>query len=703
MTNSDRRSFLRKTAISAASMAFLNAVPESIRKALAIPAHSATGTLNDVEHIVVLMQENRSFDHYLGHLSGVRGYNDRFPIRLSDKQPAWFQPRSNSLQGTIAPFHLDTQTTSAQCIGDLDHSWRKTHAAFNKGRYDAWPQYKTDMTMGYHLRQDIPFHYALADAFTVCDHYFCSMPGPTHPNRMFLMTGTIDPSGTRGGPLIDNRDPVSHPELPGLTWRTYPERLERAGFSWQIYQEGTDPHDIYQGNFGLNVLANFKNFIDAPAGSALRRRAMTACPVTQLADDVKQNKLPQVSWVLPPAAFSEHPKWTPAYGANYIARVLDALTANPEVWSKTVLFVVYDENDGFFDHLVPPQPPSDASQGKSTASVQDELHTVVNPAHRPVYEADNLPYGLGPRVPMIVISPWSKGGFVCSQVFDHTSVIRFIEQRFGVFEPNISAWRRAVCGDLTAAFDFSRSDQLMPVLPDTAGYRALADQQCSTLLKPAPPPVGDAVAIHPQEPGIRPARPLPYDLHVTNQVDIRKRQIQLTFSNHGRQGAHFWTYADDPGQSPRRYTVEAGKSLFDNFAAIGQSASYAWTVYGPNGFLRSVKGSIPTTDEPDTTLFTIQDSYDTVNAEFLLELSNQSTEPLSIVLTDMAYGNPEQGITLMPKAKYVSAWSVAGSQHWYDVTVALMGYPDYIRRYAGHLETGRASSTDPAAINPVLL
>ncbi|GAB2908071.1 phosphocholine-specific phospholipase C [Paralcaligenes ginsengisoli] len=702
MTNSDRRSFLRKAAISAASMALLNAVPESIRKALAIPAHSATGTLKDVEHIVVLMQENRSFDHYLGHLSGVRGYNDRFPIRLPDKRPVWFQPRSNSFQGTIAPFHLDTQTTSAQCIGDLDHSWRKTHAAFNSGRYDAWPQYKTDMTMGYHLRQDIPFHYALADAFTVCDHYFCSMPGPTHPNRMFLMTGTVDPSGKRGGPLIDNRDPVSHPELPGFTWRTYPERLERAGFSWQIYQEGTDPHDIYQGNFGLNVLANFKNFIDAPTGSSLRRRAMTACPVTQLADDVKQNKLPQVSWVLPPAAFSEHPKWTPAYGANYIARVLDALTANPSVWSKTVLFVLYDENDGFFDHLVPPQPPSDASQGKSTVSIQDELHTVVNPAHRPVYEADNLPYGLGPRVPMIVISPWSKGGFVCSQVFDHTSVIRFIEQRFGIFEPNISAWRRAVCGDLTAAFDFSRSDELMPALPDTAGYRALADRQCSTLLKPAPP-AGDAYAIHAQEPGTRPARPLPYDLHVANQVDIRKRQIQLTFTNSGRQGAHFWVYADDSGNSPRRYTVEAGKSLSDNFATNGQSASYAWTVYGPNGFLRSVKGSIPTTDEPDTTLFTIQDGYDTMNAEFLLELSNQGTEPLSIVLTDMAYGNPEQGITLMPKARHVSAWSVAGSHHWYDVTVALMGYPDYIRRYAGHLETGRASSTDPAAANPVLL
>lgn len=701
MARSDRRNFLKKAAASAGSLALLSALPESIRKAMAIPACSESGTLNDVEHIVVLMQENRSFDHYLGHLSGVRGYNDRFPIRLTGRRPVWFQPRNDASRGVIAPFHLDTQTTSAQCIGDLDHSWNKTHAAFNNGRYDAWPRYKTDMTMGFHLRADIPFHYALADAFTVCDHYFCSLPGPTHPNRMFLMTGTIDPSGKGGGPLIDNRDAVLKPELPGFTWTTYPERLEKAGISWQVYQEGTDAHDNYGGNFGLNVLAGFKSFIDAPEGSALRRKAMAARSLAQLAGDARRNALPQVSWLLPPAAFSEHPKWTPAYGAHYVARVLDALTANPLVWSKTVLFVLYDENDGFFDHIVPPQPPVDHSHGKSTVAVQDELHTIVNPLHEPVYEADGLPYGLGPRVPMTVISPWSKGGFVCSQVFDHTSVIRFIEQRFGVVEPNISAWRRVICGDLTAALDFTRCDRAIPVLPDTQSYRALADTQCGILLKPSAP-TAEVPVFQAQEPGIRPARPLPYDLHMHDSLDIRDRRLHVEFDNQGRQGAHFWAYADDQRYAPKHYTVEAGKSLSDDLPAT-PSGNYAWTVYGPNGFVRMMKGVISPSGSSDTVLLGVEAHYDSRKGVLLVEVRNQSAKALSVRLTDVAYGNPEQAIALAPASAHLFTWQVKDSGYWYDTTLFVAEYPDYIRRFAGHIETGRASCTDPAARTPVLV
>lgn len=714
MNQSTRRDFLNHTARSAAALTALAALPASIRRALAVSAHSASGTLKDVEHIVVLMQENRSFDHYLGHLSGVRGYNDRFPVRLAGKQTVWMQPRSDASHGTIAPFHLDTRTTSAQCIGDLDHSWRKTHAAFNDGRYDQWPRYKTDMTMGYHLRQDIPFHYALADAFTVCDHYFCSMPGPTHPNRLFLMTGTNDPSGKGGGPLIDNRDLVDRPGLPAFTWTTYPERLEKAGISWQIYQEGTNPRDNYEGNYGLNVLANFKNFVEAADGSALHRRAMTARPLAQLARDVKNNALPQVSWLLPPAAFCEHPRWTPAYGANYVARALDALTANPEVWSKTVLFLMYDENDGFFDHIVPPQPPGGSHQGKSTAAVADELHTVVNPDHKPVYQADSLPYGLGPRVPMIVISPWSKGGFVCSQVFDHTSVIRFIERRFGVIEPNISAWRRAVCGDLTATLDFSTRHIDLPSLPDTRGYRALADEQCRSLAKPQAP-VGNEIAFHAQEPGTRPARPIPYDFRVTDTVNVKKRLLQLEFDNRGGQGAHFWAYSGDPAQTPRRYTVEADKSLADDFPADTGSGKYAWTVYGPNGFVRIFNGRMRVPDAasgvaaaavnggPASDMLTVRDGYRNQAGVFLLELNNRAAEPLFIVLTDRAYGAPPRELTLLPESGFVSEWDIASNHHWYDISVTLVGHADYERRYAGHMETGHGSRTDPAAGAPVLV
>ena len=148
------------------------------------------------------------------------------------------------------------------------------------------------------------------------------------------------------------------------------------------------------------------------------------------------NTLPQVSWLVAPEAYSEHPNWPANYGAWYISQMLDALTANPAVWSKTAFFLLYDENDGFFDHMVPPTPPHGREQGLSNIATTHEIF----PGHRPVpkpgdkdnhHELVPGPYGLGVRVPMVVISPWSKGGFVNSQVFDHTSLIRFIEARFG--------------------------------------------------------------------------------------------------------------------------------------------------------------------------------------------------------------------------------------------------------------------------------
>ncbi|KMQ82415.1 phospholipase c, partial [Lasius niger] len=204
-----------------------------IARAAAVPANRRTGSLEDVEHIVVLMQENRSFDHYFGHLNGVRGVNDRFPVLTSAGLPVWCQPRKEPGSGLLLPFHLRTQHSSAQCVLDLDHSWYPTHGAIHGGRNDCWPEYKTDLTMGYYCREDIPFHYALADAFTVCDHYFCSIPTSTHPNRFYLMSGMIDPDGRGGGPVLDNVDWVDrmfYPNAPSpFDWTTYPERLEAAG------------------------------------------------------------------------------------------------------------------------------------------------------------------------------------------------------------------------------------------------------------------------------------------------------------------------------------------------------------------------------------------------------------------------------------------------------------------------------------------
>ncbi|MEX3960821.1 phosphocholine-specific phospholipase C [Paraburkholderia sp. EG286B] len=706
MTSNSRRRFLQTVAQSGAAAAAMTVLPESIRNALAIPANSRTGTIRDVEHIVVFMQENRSFDHYFGHMRGVRGYNDRLPIPLPGGLPVWYQPSKEDATKPVLPFHLDTFKTSAQCVGDLDHSWYPTQYAINNGLYNQWPQYKTDMTMGYYLRADIPFHYALADAFTVCDNYFCSLPGPTHPNRSYLMTGMVDPTGTMGGPLLDNNDYVDGdvpPTYQELSWTTYPERLQAAGISWQIYQQGTNGSDPLNGNYGTNILQNFANFINAQPGSALYQRAQTVRTIADLKNDVLQNNLPQVSWLLPPAAFSEHPKYTPAYGAEYTSQIIEALTSNPDVWSKTVLFIMYDENDGFFDHIVPPQPPTTSTQGKSTVSVDGEIHNVINPAGRGgKYTADGLPYGLGPRVPMTVVSPWTKGGFVCSQVFDHTSVIRFIEARFGVQEPNITAWRRAVCGDLTTCFDFRTPDATMPTLPDTSNYMALADNQCSANSAPTVP--ATPLPIDAQEPGVRYARALPYELHVNGKAEAQNNTLSITFANKGRQGAHFYVYGTNRSDGPWRYTVEAGKALDETWGLTVTNGVYAFEVHGPNGFLRRFAGTAAQSGpgksgrapEP-----TVTAHYDVANGNLFLRFSNAGSSVAHLNVSDNAYGAHERNVVVPAGAQIDEVWVLASSHHWYDLTVTSRDDATFAWRFAGHIENGRPSISDPAAVAPV--
>ncbi|WP_175718916.1 phosphocholine-specific phospholipase C [Burkholderia anthina] len=696
-----RRDFLKFSAGLAGATAATALLPESIRKALAIEPNTVTGTIQDVEHIVVFMQENRSFDHYLGHLSGVRGYNDRFPVTLPNGKPVWFQPRQEDPASVIAPFRYDTTDpgVNAQCIGGLPHTWATTHGAIDNGRADQWAVQKSNMTMGYHVRDDIPFHYALADAFTVCDNYFCSIPGNTHPNRMYLMTGMVDPLGTGGGPLLDNTDYIDNPfdkiQLPPFSWTTYPERLEKAGISWQIYQQGTG-FDNFTGNYGTNMLACFSNFVNAPAGSSLQTRGMSTRSITQLKADVQANALPQVSWLLPPAAYSEHPKFTPLYGAYYLSTILDALTSNPEVWSKTVLLVMYDENDGFFDHVVPPSAPTLPGSGMSTVDVSLERHDHVTSTQTGTYTADNLPYGLGPRVPMFVVSPWSKGGFVCSQVFDHTSVLQFIEKRFGVMETNISPWRRAICGDLTSALDFSKSDATLPTLPSTQSYVAQADLQCSRASSQTAPASTAQQVVTAQESGTRPARALPYELHVTGQ--LQAQGYALTFANTGTQGAHFWVYTGDPAAMPRRYTVEAGKQLTDTWA-LDASGNYLVSVWGPNGYFRRFAGSAAADAgaKPEIT-----PCYDVANGDVYVTIANAGASALTVTATDVAYGGAPRTLTIPAGQRVETHWDLSCSSHWYDLQFAVAGNAGWVRRIAGHVETGKASITDPAAVAPTI-
>jgi phospholipase C len=463
-----RRRLLGGAAGAAAAAAAATLMPPNVQQALAAPAPSR-GSLSDIKHIVLLMQENRSFDHYYGTLNGVRGFDDAKRQKLANGQSVLFQPDSVNPDGFTLPFHLDTNTTSAQHIPSTSHAWQVQHDALNGGKMDNWlPAHRAadgkngPFVMGYHERSDIPFQFALAEAFTLCDNYYCSVLGPTWPNRMMWMTGTIDPDGLNRGPILDNNAPTG-----GFTWTTYAERLEAAGVSWKVYQQ--------QDNFGTNMLSNFANFQAAQPGDPLFEKGLKVLPEGQFEFDARNDQLPTVSWILAPSFQSEHPDFTPADGAAYVASKIDAIAANPEVWAKTAFILDYDENDGLFDHVVPPIPP---------AGTPGEFVTKTSPGGTP---GNGLSVGSGFRVPAIIISPWTAGGWVSSEAFDHTSVLRFLEVMTGVKETNISQWRRDNFGDLTSVFRFDDRPADPPVLPDTSGQLTYAAFTSAQLPAPALP------------------------------------------------------------------------------------------------------------------------------------------------------------------------------------------------------------------------
>jgi phospholipase C len=413
---------------------------------------------------------------------------------------------------------------------------------------------------------------------------------------------------------------------------------------------------------------------------------MSAGGISRLREDVLNERLPQVSWIVAPAGYSEHPSYPPAYGATYIARVLDALTANPKVWGRTVLLLDYDENDGFFDHMVPPQPPTPVLPGISTVSTEGEIHDFINPDHATLYTPDQLPYGLGPRVPMLAISPWSRGGYVCSEVFDHTSVIRFIEARFGVKEPNISAWRRAICGDLTAAFDFASYSSRRLSLPSTSGYRDMLYEQAK--LRPPVVPDQQAIEIQAQEPGVRPARPLPYALELS--LAARDGGARLRFDNRSTVGICCTAYWDGGFCAPRRYTIGAGHQL-DDLVHPAANQTLALSVHGPNGFLRTIRG-------PGDCPLAVAGAT-APRGDIRLDLHNSGEQALAVTVRDASYGSGERSVQIAPGATREVHWDLQPSHHWYDL---LVGVGQHQWRLAGHIEDGHESVSDPANIAPVV-
>lgn len=727
----DRRHFLRSSAGLAGSGIAVNALPPLIRKALAVAAHNKTRSIQDVEHIVILMQENRSFDHYFGAMRGVRGFGDRFPIPLESGQRAFRQSDGNKEYG---PYRADKKTMNAALINGTPHDFPDTQAAWNQGKYGFWPKFKTPYSMAYYTREEIPFQYALAESFTICDAYYCSVATGTDPNRIMFWSGSnFDPEKRKAGINCTDADsePVNlrcwpehvpetgkpgHMPEPGYTyrgsslkWDTIPDVLQKAGISWRIYQ---DPNDNWQG--AMHGCLAFESFRTAKPGSPIYENGMRHWSLDDLKKQVQDGTLPQVSWVLPSQIASEHPSGpsSPTRGGDFTHQVLAAVTSNPEVWSKTVFFLTFDENDGLFDHLPAPAVPSyqldGTLAGKSTIDLKGMYfnnHHGTNPFPDPFHlsttqggkvrmrryqdERDTIsgnirPWGLGPRVPMYIISPWSKGGWVDSQVADHTSVGQFLEKRFNIHIDAISPWHRSVCSDLTSAFDFQNpNDPVFPKLPDTSAF-AQIETESKKLPKATAPEVPAPLF---QEKGTRFSRALPYELATEARMD--KEGVSLQFLNQGKAGAVFHVYdLLHLDRIPRRYTVEAGKSLEDVW--VFENEKYQLEVFGPNGYFRSF-GGVSGQNEPF-----VQCRRVAGKSSIEIEIKNTGKKPISIITRANAY-EPlfKWEMTLKPGAKKTQEVHLDRSGHWYDFTVTSPENGDYEQRFAGRIETGKHSVSDP--------
>ncbi|GAC1436446.1 MAG: phospholipase C [Solirubrobacteraceae bacterium] len=478
-----RRDVLQRAGTLGAGAALGGLGAETIisRALAATPAR--TGQLRDIEHVVILMQENRSFDHYFGTFRGARGFGDaRGRKAFAQRTPAG---------GKQLPFHLATHG-QPQCMPDISHEWGDQHASWNGGRMDGFAASHERIngpvagaaTMGYHTAADIPFYTALAKAFTLCDGYHASVLGPTDPNRLYSMSASIDPAGKAGGPLLETLTSTRGTLAGAFGWTTMPEQLSARGVSWKVYTGAG-------GGFLDNVLPYFKKFQDNPALQA--RGTKPSYPDDFLAD-LKAGALPQVSWVLTGILQTEHPEISTAKAGEAAARdLVSALVADPKLWRKTALFITWDENGGFFDHVPPPVP---------HAGTPGEFLTVANlpgPA-----KGVRGPIGLGVRVPLLIVSPFARGGFISSDTFDHTSLLRFLETRFGAEVPNLSAWRRRTCGDLTSAFNFAQPRNSVPPLPAvTLTAQQLASGGCARPLTPYPVPPNAM----PRQPRGKPRRP----------------------------------------------------------------------------------------------------------------------------------------------------------------------------------------------------
>ena len=834
-----RRDFLKRASMLAGAGAS-GAIPESIQRAFAIEPEPGS-TYLDAEHIVILMQENRSFDHTLGTLQGVRGFNDPRAIRQANGNSVFLQ--SSASGETYAPWRLDIKDTKVTWMGSIPHTRHSQVDAWNQGHHNGWVDAKRSgrvvyskipLTMGHYTRADLPFYYALADAFTVMDQHYCGVMSSTTPNRCMFWTGTVRNEQKPTSEVFMRNDQIDSIDRP-MSWTTWGERLQKAGISWKFYQneltkESGMTHEQHQwlSNFGLNIFEFFdaykvwlapsvEGFVRTQLASVEKKcdklqkdkasatgeklekinarldyyrpriakmkqeleeiskgfstmtpeqrelherafvtnvkdkdyRSLTSVSFEedgkthqmhvpkgdifhQFREDVKNNKLPQVSWLGAPEKFSDHPT-SPWYGAWYVSEAMDILTSNPEVWKKTIFILTYDENDGYYDHApsfvaADPKNPATgkASSGISTSLdytyAQDEIDHNV-----PAKEARSGPIGMGYRVPMIIASPWSRGGWVNSQLCDHTSNLQFMEHFFAkkgkqLHEPQITDWRRVVAGNLVSAFRphdgekptlsylnrdaFCESIERAKDKELPTGFKALSAAEAAKINEE----IQNATFQSGQEKGVRPSNALPYELYTNAAVAGGKVEVHMKAGNqvHGAAsaGSPFNIYLrntkSDSSAKPyggksnmfvATYAVKAGDTLPIAFpVSMFKDGEYDIDVHAPNGFYRSFKGDAKALQPLVEVVYEKKGSKLTGNAEVVLK--NPASSAMKVHIVDHSYktGTKEKEIPAGGTAKV--SMDLASSHGWYDFSVQAEE-SSATQRFAGRVETGRSSFTDP--------
>lgn len=777
----NRREFLEKSGILMAGLGTSNILHPAILKALAIePAKNST--FYDAEHVVILMQENRSFDHAFGALKGVRGFLDQTAFIKEDGHSVFFQ--KNNEGKYAAPGRLDLKNTKSTWMSSLPHSWSDQQHALNKMKYDQWLQAKASgnkdykempLTLGYYNREDLPFYYQLADSFTIFDQYFCSSLTGTTPNRLFLWSGTIREQ--QNGKVKANvyNDNIDYDKNRQARWKSFPEILEEQNVSWRIYQNEISlpkgmpgEEESWLSNFTDNPIEWFENFnVKFSKGyhknipnlinhlkseieknpkqkerfenlikeleedlikyhpdnfaklsqkeKNLHEKAFTinsddpdywnleigkdetgerlVVPkgdvLHQFRKDVSEKKLPVVSWLVAPERFSDHPS-SPWYGAWYISEVLNILTKDPETWKKTIFIINYDENDGYFDHVIPFAPPINPSQsvdvnGKDGVEYVNKNQEYMSTHNLRDNERIEGTVGLGFRVPMIIASPWTKGGFVNSQVSDHTSVLQFLENFIqkkynkNVTVENISDWRRAICGDLTSAFN--KADSKIPKMNylDQKDYAMTIN---SAKNKPTPNLKWyseknlNSALLEIQERGIKPSNPLPYDFN----VNLEKTEITMT--NLRETAVPLTIYDKNKFNTPDYYFSYA---LYANEKMSHQieKEKYHLEVIGPNGFVRKFRG----TKKSDLDIVLLNK---TSKNEIQIKFNNSNSNTIKISFENF-YERNARNIDLNSGDDRIIL-NLDKTKGWYDIRIQTENNSWH---FSGRIESGQPTITDP--------